>query len=619
VGIDITQLWTKLKRQRESPVPDNKELVVADTFWVPHQETHAFAEMRYGNKCEALVDGMDAMAKMADAMNKAGSFIYITDWWINAYLFLVRKPLPFDPENRLIEILRAKAKSAPPVRVRILLWESGPHLVINNRDEEAEKAFESDKALDIKVSRHPAGHQYWSHHQKGVVVDGKVAFVGGVDMCKGRWDNSEHNLNADESIFYNEKADAGKDKDKPHIYYMNDFYSPSVAEVQDKFDTSTTPPRDRFPRMPWHDIHVRIEGPAAHDVERNFVERWKFQGKKGTLNESAPPDAGAGKQMVQIVRSIGKTTLGAETENSIQHAYLQAIQNAQHYVYIENQFFTSHYGDDAVKNEVADAIFNRVKMAIDHKEVFRVIVVMPVHPEGLVSGHTLDVMHFQFMTIRAAGSSLVERIKKEVGDDKVADYIGFFNLRNYALLKVMDGKDRLVTEQVYVHAKLMIVDDRVAIIGSANINDRSLAGDRDSEISSIIVDKDVLVSQMNGKKVWVRRFAHELRMRLWQEHLGIAGRDLGDPVCDDVYKGVWWKTANDNSKLFNDVFPDLPRDEFPTLKDQQNARRDADPSRLKDLQDPKNGVKGHLTLFPLQWLQSSDTQRKKGWFDSIYT
>ncbi len=66
------------------------------------------------------------------------------------------------------------------------------------------------------------------------------------------------------------------------------------------------------------------------------------------------------------------------------------------------------------------------------------------------------------------------------------DYIGFFGLRNHALF----GKDKNVpkTEIIYVHSKLMIVDDRFMIIGSANINDRSLLGSRDSELAMVIED-----------------------------------------------------------------------------------------------------------------------------------
>lgn len=114
------------------------------------------------------------------------------------------------------------------------------------------------------------------------------------------------------------------------------------------------------------------------------------------------------------------------------------------------------------------------------------------------------------------------------------EYITVFSLRNWAKLQ----GDVLTTEQVYIHGKVMIVDDRLAIIGSANINERSQRGDRDSEIAAVIRDTDMmdwcailssfifrcangLHSTMAGKPYKVGRFAHTLRVRLMREHLGV--------------------------------------------------------------------------------------------------
>lgn len=77
----------------------------------------------------------------------------------------------------------------------------------------------------------------------------------------------------------------------------------------------------------------------------------------------------------------------------------------------------------------------------------------------------------------------------------------------------------------YVHSKLMIVDDRFALLGSANINDRSLLGERDSELAVLIMDDDVKRADINGKgsNQPVRLFAHELRKQIWKKLFGIAG------------------------------------------------------------------------------------------------
>ena len=106
------------------------------------------------------------------------------------------------------------------------------------------------------------------------------------------------------------------------------------------------------------------------------------------------------------------------------------------------------------------------------------------------------------------------------------------NLRNWDNL----GKGP-VTEQIYVHSKLVIADDRCAILGSANINDRSLLGDRDSEIALYI--KDSTPAQMEipgGKKTQVSKGIHNLRVKLWRKHFGLASGNLGKiGSAKDVY------------------------------------------------------------------------------------
>lgn len=75
---------------------------------------------------------------------------------------------------------------------------------------------------------------------------------------------------------------------------------------------------------------------------------------------------------------------------------------------------------------------------------------------------------------------------------------------------------KLVTEIIYIHSKLMIVDDRMAICGSANINDRSLLGQRDSEFCLVIQDTEEETAYFNGQQVQVGRFCSSWRRRLFE-------------------------------------------------------------------------------------------------------
>lgn len=143
-----------------------------------------------------------------------------------------------------------------------------------------------------------------------------------------------------------------------------------------------------------------------------------------------------------------------------------------------------------------------------------------------------NVMHFQYITISRGGHSIQEMLREEGIDPD--EYISWFSLRTWDKLvpperqkkdtsDIWDDDDRdcYVSELVYIHDKIMIVDDRLVLIGSANINDRSQLGNRDSEIAMLIEDTEFVPSYLNGKPYKAAKFAHSLRMHLFKEHLGL--------------------------------------------------------------------------------------------------
>jgi phospholipase D1/2 len=567
------------KRQEQADFPADATLEAADSFWVDQK---IWAPVRTGNRAQFLVDGSNAMASMSVEIHKAQKFIYITDWALTPEVRLVRGGTD-DENNSLLALLTAAAGRG--VQIRIMLYSSTSSM--DTHDKEAQVMLQAANA-NIRVSRHRPALS-WSHHQKTMVADGKVAFIGGIDFTSGRWDTTDHPIFGSAALF-------------PDGDFYNSCIAPGVLN-----DEQNRPRRTEFPRMPWHDVHLRLEGPAVHDVERNFVERWNFQrGSEQPLNlSSGEPAPGEGKQDLQIVRSASHDSVGVNaTEASILDAYRRAIRHAQHFIYIESQYFTSHFGNDKVTNQVADEISERIIRAIDKKETFRVIVVLPVHAEGvLADSNTQQTIHWQYQTIiRSGANSLIGRIRAKLGTDDVSDYLGFYCLRGYGTVG-----NHIATEQIYVHAKMMVVDDRFAIIGSANINDRSLLGVRDSEICAIIIDNDTETSQMNGKAIIVRSFAHRLRLALWQEHLGLTSSSaIKDVVSDSVYKGIWRKTAEENTRILEQVFPNIPADRLTRLKE-QNKQPAFDPNRASLL----GKIKGHLTLYPLRWLENENLDNWK--------
>ena len=146
--------------------------------------------------------------------------------------------------------------------------------------------------------------------------------------------------------------------------------------------------------------------------------------------------------------------------------------------------------------------------------------------------------------------------KGGIPQDDIPRYISVYGLRTHATLN-----DRLVTEIVYVHSKLMVVDDRVAIIGSANINDRSMLGSRDSEVAVILEDTDMMEGKMKGQAYNVGKFSHSLRCHLMKEHLGLLDTEMNeasslslkveDPL---IHSADIWDIAVENTLAYEHVF-----------------------------------------------------------------
>uniref|UniRef100_M4BKS2 phospholipase D n=1 Tax=Hyaloperonospora arabidopsidis (strain Emoy2) TaxID=559515 RepID=M4BKS2_HYAAE len=263
---------------------------------------------------------------------------------------------------------------------------------------------------------------------------------------------------------------------------------------------------------------------------------------------------------VQVCRSVSMWSAGVPTEASIQAAYMDMIAKSKHYLYIENQFFISGMdGNGIVRNRILQALVDRIERAVLRDEKFRVYVVMPLLPafEGNVRSHELTnlhaVMHWQFATICRGRYSLFEALTSVTNHPE--NYVAFFGLRKYGIMP----NGCVSTEQIYIHSKLMIADDRCAIIGSANINDRSMNGDRDSEIALVIEDMQYEDGLMNEKPYRRGVTASKLRLQLFREHLGLSDDDdcVSDPVSDRTWQSIK-ATASNNTKIFEAVFDCAP-------------------------------------------------------------
>ncbi|KAM0827414.1 hypothetical protein ACQ4PT_068228 [Festuca glaucescens] len=511
-----------------------------------------------------------------DAMSQARSLIYITGWSVFHTIHLVRDG---DKGRSLGDLLKKKSKEG--VRVLLLVWDDPTSRSVlgiqmegymGTRDEETRRFFKHSSVQILLCPRSAGKRHSWvkqqetgtifTHHQKTVIVDadagnGKrkiVAFVGGLDLCGGRYDTPRHPLFRTLQTLHKE-----------------DYYNPNYAVTD-----------DRGPREPWHDLHSKIDGPAAFDVLKNFEERWLKASKRtgakkltkscnDTLlwiekipeiaaidDEIYSSDSDPERWDIQIFRSIDSNSVKgfpkdpreATSKNlvcgknvlidmSIQTAYVTAIRAAQHFIYIENQYFIGssfHWDsrrDIGANNLIPIEIALKIANKIYANERFSAYIVIPMWPEGNPTGTpTQRILYWQKKTMQMM-YEIIYRALQEMGLDgkyEPQDYLNFFCLGNreaeetpntstgsFSASNPQDQSRKNRRFMVYVHSKGMIVDDEYVIIGSANINQRSMEGTRDTEIAMGAYQPHYTWANMLSAP---RGQIYGYRMSLWAEHIG---------------------------------------------------------------------------------------------------
>uniref|UniRef100_A0A8C6TDQ6 phospholipase D n=1 Tax=Neogobius melanostomus TaxID=47308 RepID=A0A8C6TDQ6_9GOBI len=585
----------------------------------------SFAREEVNIPAKWYVNGKSYMEDVADAMEEAKEEIFITDWWLSPEIFL-KRPVVEGNRWRLDCILKRKAQQG--VKIFVMLYKE-VELALGINSEYSKRTL-ARMHPNIKVIRHPdhvsSTVYLWAHHEKIIIIDQSVAFVGGIDLAYGRWDDTEHRLtdvgrNASTcnlktgvgELFGNTRFWHGKD-------YCN-FVHKDWIQLDKPFDDFID--RHTTPRMPWHDISSVVHGKAARDVARHFIQRWNFTKMVKPKYSSYPSllpksHRTAGEQRyqvpncvnakVQILRSATDWSAGIKHhEESIHNAYVHAIKNSQHFVYIENQFFISCADNRCVFNKIGDAIAERIIRAYREKTKYRVYVVTPLLPgfEGDIStggGSAIQaIMHFNYRTMNRGDQSIISQLRKEMGDQWM-NYISIAGLRTHA-----DLEGKLVTELIYVHSKMLIADDNTVIIGSANINDRSMLGKRDSEVAVIVEDSETTDSVMDGQPYQAGKYGLAIRLECFRMILGANADpsiDVSDPISDTFYKEVWMATCARNATIYQRVFRCLPSSDVRNITQlegflSKHGLDKEDPARARE---ELKKIRGFAVQFPLQFL-----------------
>ncbi len=440
---------------------------------------HGGTPWTLGNEVRPLVHGAVYFAELLRCVTQmhAGDLLMFTDW-------------RGDPDQRLAglgtEVSRVLCAAAERgVVVKGLVWRSHLDRFAFSEQEnrhlgEAIEAAGGECLRDMRVR--PGG----SHHQKYVVLRHRdrpeldVAFAGGIDLCHSRRDDASH------------RGDVQ--------------HQPMAAVYSD--------------RPPWHDAQLAIRGPAVGDVEACFRERWTDptpltrnpyyrlvdkvrheDGKAGPLPDQLPDPPARGTHTVQVLRTYPARLRGfpfaPHGERSIARALQKVIGNAHSLIYVEDQYFWG----GAIARCFADALRENPQL--------RLIAVIPHYPDqdGRIA-----------MPPNLVGRQRALELVRDAGGDRVAVY----------------GPENHAGTPVYVHAKICVVDDVWASVGSDNVNRRSWT--HDSELSCAVLDEELDHREPRSVDRFgdgARRFARDLRLELAREHLDRADgndADLLDPV-----------------------------------------------------------------------------------------
>jgi phosphatidylserine/phosphatidylglycerophosphate/cardiolipin synthase-like enzyme len=271
---------------------------------------------RRGNALDVFVDGTDALPRIAEAIEAARQSVWLAGWFFSPDF-----PLG-DGGPRLRDLLAAAAER---LEVRVLAWAGAPLPLFHPDRREVRAMREAlTRGTRIRCALDAKERPFHCHHEKLVVVDGEVAFVGGVDL---------------------------------------------TSYQGDRLDSSDHPDRDG---IGWHDAATRVRGPAVTDVAEHFRLRWREVTGESLTGPHAQPEAGDVE--LQIVRTVPEKIYQAlpRGDFSILESYLRALRSAERLVYLENQFLWSP--------ELVAVLAEKLRHAPDPR--FRLLVLLPVKPNN---------------------------------------------------------------------------------------------------------------------------------------------------------------------------------------------------------------------------------------------
>lgn len=402
------------------------------------------------------IDARDYYRALYEAARQARHFILLAGW-------------QFDTRTKLLkgadEARTRKQVYLLPFLMEICNANKDLHVLVLSWDFSVLYALEREWFQDILFGnwgqnerihfRFDSSHAMGaSHHRKVAVIDGAVAFVGGMDLCEARWDDRRHL------------------SDNPY---------------------RVGPAGHPYP--PVHDVQGFVRGRAAIRITELFCEWWSESGGglpilpqfTGDHHIDVPLTLKLPCDQIAISRTETRSILRPKDPvTEIRQLYLDAIDAAEELIYIENQYFSSRAVYDALAGRLTQSGRSRLN----------IIIILPRESHAI----------FEKVSIIRTQTWILESLTELAS--RTGHYLGIYS--------TLPEGYRSETEQTYIHAKLLIVDDRFLMVGSANANNRGMGLDTEINMSwetDSRHDKDLVKAIRNA------------RLSLLAEHIG-GGRRL---------------------------------------------------------------------------------------------
>ncbi|KAF7980984.1 hypothetical protein HWV62_35794 [Athelia sp. TMB] len=405
----------------------------------------SFADERDNNFVKWHIDGHDYMYALSEMLDSAKESIFILDWWLTPELYL-RRPPAHHPEWRLDRVLKRKAEAGVKIYVVVYKEVTQTMSMSSHHTKGALEALHQN----IACMRHPDhigskdNVEFWSHHEKVVVVDNVRACIGGLDLCFGRWDTHNHPLADVHPTDFARTLFPGQDYNNARVLDFQDVPN-YVSNAVSILDTA---------RMPWHDVHMTLQGPVVLDIVQHFTERWN-EVKHRKYKDDPRFD------WLALPHDIDPPNNPSVARHPLREQWHKMGRQFKDRFSVQDDDGEIDFPQGGpVKNIIAEALVERILRAASAGQKFKVIVVIPEVPgfsgDIKTEGGIKTIMAAQYRTINRGGHSIYEVIRR-AGYEPL-DFIRFYHLRSYdrinapydSLISKMEANSGVKYEQAQV-------------------------------------------------------------------------------------------------------------------------------------------------------------------------